>query len=78
MTAGGGSSSLVVPMVMWGRHPPVHCVSALYLLRDQKTLISGSSDGQVFPLGSRCPSRKMGNDPKTCSNWPYCSCKVCR
>ena len=43
-----GSSSLVIPLVMWGSHPPAHCVSALYLLRDQKTLISGSFDGQVF------------------------------
>ena len=43
-----GSSSLVIPLVMWGRHPPAHCVSALYLLRDQKTLVSGSFDGQVF------------------------------
>ena len=48
MTVTGGSSSLVVPMVMWGRHPPVHCISAIYLLRDQKTLVSGSTDGQVF------------------------------
>jgi WD40 repeat protein len=48
MTVMGGSSSLVVPMVMWGRHPPVHCISSIYLLRDQKTLVSGSSDGQVF------------------------------
>ena len=41
-------SSLVVPMVMWGRNAPAHCVSSLYLLRDQKTLVTGSSDGQVF------------------------------
>ena len=44
----GASSSLVIPLVMWGPHPPAHCVSALYLLRDQKTLVSGSFDGQVF------------------------------
>jgi len=40
-------SSLVVPMVMWGPRAPTHCISALYLLRDQKTLVSGAADGQV-------------------------------
>lgn len=41
-------SSLVVPLVMWGQEPPSHCISALYLMRDQRTLLTGSSDGQVF------------------------------
>ena len=42
------ASGLVVPIAMWGRRAPTHCVTVLYLLRDQKTLISGSFDGQVF------------------------------
>jgi hypothetical protein len=44
MTSG---SSLVVPMVMWGPRAPTHCISAIYLLRDQRTLVSGAADGQV-------------------------------
>jgi hypothetical protein len=41
------ASSLVVPMVMWGPRAPTHCISALYLLRDQRTLVTGAADGQV-------------------------------
>ena len=44
----GGSSSLVVPMVMWGPQAPTHCISAIYLMRDQRTLVTGASDGQVI------------------------------
>ena len=64
MTISGSSSSLVVPMVMWGRHPPVHCISAIYLLRDQKTLVSGSSDGQVFLWEVNAQSDKWEMTPR--------------
>ena len=47
-SGGGGNSSLVVPMVMWGPRAPTHCISAIYLMRDQKTLVTGASDGQVI------------------------------
>ena len=42
------ASGLVVPIAMWGRRAPTHCVTVLYLLRDQKTLVTGSADGQVL------------------------------
>ena len=42
------TSGLVVPIAMWGRRAPTHCVTVLYLLRDQKTLVTGSADGQVL------------------------------
>ncbi|XP_059089612.1 WD repeat-containing protein 7-like [Tigriopus californicus] len=42
------SSSLVVPLTLWGNHAPAHCISVLYLLRDQRTLVTGSSDGQIL------------------------------
>lgn len=35
-------------MIMWGPKAPTHCISALYLMRDQKTLVSGAADGQVI------------------------------
>ena len=41
------ASGLVVPMLMWGRRAPSHCITVLYLLRDQRTLVTGSNDGQV-------------------------------
>ncbi|XP_051158391.1 WD repeat-containing protein 7 isoform X1 [Leptopilina boulardi] len=44
MTAG---TSLVVPIVLWGRVAPTHCISCIYLSRDQKTLITGCYDGQI-------------------------------
>ena len=43
-----GSTNLVVPLVMWGKAAPGHCVSCLYLLRDQRTMVTGSYDGQLI------------------------------
>jgi len=43
-----GATNLVVPIVMWGRSAPSHCISSVYLLRDQKTMVTGSHDGQVI------------------------------
>ena len=40
-------TNLVVPLVLWGKSAPGHCVSCLYLLRDQRTMVTGSYDGQV-------------------------------
>ena len=33
-------SNLVVPVVMWGRTAPSHCVSCVYLMRDQRTMVT--------------------------------------
>ncbi|KAK9511220.1 hypothetical protein O3M35_005820 [Rhynocoris fuscipes] len=40
-------TNLVVPVVLWGKNPPTHCVSCVYLSRDQSTLITGCYDGQI-------------------------------
>ncbi|XP_014275232.1 WD repeat-containing protein 7 isoform X2 [Halyomorpha halys] len=40
-------TNLVVPVVLWGKYPPTHCVSCVYLSRDQCTLITGCYDGQI-------------------------------
>ncbi|XP_014253384.1 WD repeat-containing protein 7 isoform X2 [Cimex lectularius] len=42
-----GGTNLVVPVVLWGKSPPTHCVSCVYLSRDQSTLITGCYDGQI-------------------------------
>ena len=44
-------TNLVVPLVLWGKSAPGHCVSCLYLLRDQRTMVTGSYDGQVRAAG---------------------------
>lgn len=42
-----GSTNLVVPVVLWGPYAPTHCVSSVFLSRDQKTLVTGCYDGQI-------------------------------
>ncbi|XP_037094833.1 WD repeat-containing protein 7-like [Pollicipes pollicipes] len=39
--------SLIVPVVLWGRHPPTHRISCVYLTPDQRTLVTGCADGQI-------------------------------
>lgn len=41
------SSSSVVPVVLWGSRPPSHCVSCIITTYDQKTIVTGSTDGQL-------------------------------
>jgi hypothetical protein len=40
-------NSLVVPVVLWGKYAPTHCISCIYLSKDQKTLATGCYDGQI-------------------------------
>ncbi|XP_026313691.1 WD repeat-containing protein 7 [Hyposmocoma kahamanoa] len=40
-------TNLIVPVVLWGKHAPTHCVSSIYMSRDQKTLVTGCYDGQM-------------------------------
>ncbi|XP_077870004.1 uncharacterized protein LOC100367391 [Saccoglossus kowalevskii] len=41
-------SSLVVPIILWGRHPPTHCISAVMITSDQRTIVTGCHDGQLI------------------------------
>ncbi|KAK3086238.1 hypothetical protein FSP39_015629 [Pinctada imbricata] len=41
------SSNLVVPIVLWGRDPPTHCISAILMTPDQKNIVTGCNDGQI-------------------------------
>ena len=41
------SSNLVVPVVLWGRKPPTHCIAAILMTPDQKNIITGCNDGQI-------------------------------
>ncbi|KAJ8967330.1 hypothetical protein NQ317_001264 [Molorchus minor] len=40
-------TSLVVPVVSVGQVCPTHCISCIYLSKDQKTLATGCYDGQI-------------------------------
>ncbi|XP_071788146.1 WD repeat-containing protein 7-like isoform X1 [Asterias amurensis] len=41
------SSGLVIPVVLWGSSAPTHCVSAVLVTTDQRTIITGCHDGQI-------------------------------
>lgn len=41
------ANNLIVPVVLWGKLAPTHCISAIYLAKDQKTLATGCNDGQI-------------------------------
>ncbi|XP_042906902.1 WD repeat-containing protein 7 isoform X2 [Parasteatoda tepidariorum] len=41
------SNQLVVPIVLWGNKAPTHCVSAIHLTHDQRTLVTGCNDGRI-------------------------------
>ncbi|XP_035824212.1 WD repeat-containing protein 7 isoform X13 [Aplysia californica] len=40
-------SSLVVPMVLWGRRAPTHCISTILMTPDGKFIVTGCNDGQI-------------------------------
>nr|XP_018905616.1 PREDICTED: WD repeat-containing protein 7 isoform X1 [Bemisia tabaci] len=40
-------TNLVVPVVLWGKNPPTHCISTVFLSDDQCSLVTGCYDGQV-------------------------------
>lgn len=67
------ATQLVVPVVLWGPNTPTHCVSSVFLSRDQRTLATGCYDGQIclwqmdpdtFQMTPRCLLRMLGD-----KNW---------
>ncbi|XP_063066632.1 WD repeat-containing protein 7 [Engraulis encrasicolus] len=40
-------NSLVLPIVLWGRRAPTHCISSLLVMDDFGTIITGCHDGQI-------------------------------
>uniref|UniRef100_A0AAR2LL78 WD repeat domain 7 n=1 Tax=Pygocentrus nattereri TaxID=42514 RepID=A0AAR2LL78_PYGNA len=40
-------NSLVLPIVLWSRNAPTHCISSLLVMDDLATIISGCHDGQI-------------------------------
>lgn len=40
-------NNLVLPIVLWGRAAPTHCISSLLVMDDCSTIITGCHDGQI-------------------------------
>ncbi|NWQ69476.1 WDR7 protein, partial [Neopipo cinnamomea] len=40
-------NSLVLPIVLWGRRAPTHCVSSLLLMDGASVIVTGCHDGQI-------------------------------
>lgn len=40
-------NGLVLPIVLWGRTAPTHCISSLLVMDDFSTIITGCHDGQI-------------------------------
>lgn len=41
------TNQLIVPIALWGSDAPTHCISAMHITDDHKTLITGCNDGQI-------------------------------
>ena len=44
MTVG---TNLVVPVVLWGKRAPTHCISAVWMSPDNKNIVTACNDGQL-------------------------------
>ncbi|XP_053304170.1 WD repeat-containing protein 7 isoform X2 [Spea bombifrons] len=40
-------NSLVLPIVLWGRKAPTHCISSVLVMDDLETVVTGCHDGQI-------------------------------
>lgn len=40
-------NSLVLPIVLWGRTAPTHCISTVLVMDDFGTIVTGCHDGQI-------------------------------
>ena len=42
------TSSLVTPIVLWGRNAPTHCISSILITPDSQHLVTGCNDGYII------------------------------
>ena len=40
-------NNLVVPVVLWGKKAPTHCISAIWMSPDNKNIVTACNDGQL-------------------------------
>ncbi|KAJ7420096.1 WD repeat-containing protein 7 isoform X1 [Pitangus sulphuratus] len=60
-------NSLVLPIVLWGRRAPTHCVSSLLLMDGASVIVTGCHDGQIC-LWDLAPDLQ-GDVPVGCERW---------
>lgn len=53
-------NNLVLPIVLWGRTAPTHCISSLLVMDDFSTIITGCHDGQIC-LWDMTPELEVSN-----------------
>lgn len=41
------NSTSIVPLVLWGKKPPAHTISVITCTFDQKTIVTGTVQGQI-------------------------------
>lgn len=41
------ASNLVVPMILWGKNAPTHCISSILMTPNQKHIVTGCNDGHM-------------------------------
>lgn len=61
-------NNLVLPIVLWGRTAPTHCISSLLVMDDFSTIITGCHDGQIC-LWDMTPELEVGGQ--------WCACVIC-
>lgn len=40
-------NNIVVPVVLWGKHAPTHCISAIWMTPDRKKIVTACNDAQI-------------------------------
>ncbi|XP_053401409.1 WD repeat-containing protein 7-like isoform X1 [Mercenaria mercenaria] len=40
-------NNIVVPVVLWGKNAPTHCISAIYMTPDMKNIVTACNDAQL-------------------------------
>ena len=74
MAASASSPHLVVPIMLWGETAPSHCISAIQISHDHRTLVTGSHDGQlcVWMMDPETFKVRARNTTAFSLYWKYC------
>ena len=41
------ANNIVVPVVLWGKHAPTHCISAIWMTPDRRKIVTACNDAQL-------------------------------
>lgn len=54
------TSSLVIPIVLWGKDAPSHPISSIAISPDLNTIVTGCNDGQIIIWDVQHQDSKLG------------------